>query len=68
MTAARDQLGYEDVCSFDTALEQTCEWLVDASSGRESRAVFPTLGPQLFDDTDEDRFLSSLRALSSDTA
>jgi len=33
MTAARNQLGYEDVSSFDTALEQTCEWLVDASSG-----------------------------------
>jgi nucleoside-diphosphate-sugar epimerase len=68
MTAARDQLGYEDVSSFDTALEQTCEWLVNASSGRESRAVFPTLGPQLFDYTDEDRFLSSLRTLSSGTA
>jgi nucleoside-diphosphate-sugar epimerase len=57
MTRARDQLDYEDVLSFDAALEQTCEWLVDASSARE---VFPTLGPQLFDYTDEDRFLSSL--------
>jgi nucleoside-diphosphate-sugar epimerase len=60
MTAARDQLGYKDVLSFDAALEQTCEWLVDASSGRESREVFPTLGPDLFDYAEEERFLSSL--------
>ena len=62
MTAARDQLGYEDVSSFDAALEQTCKWLVDASAGRESREVFPTLGPELFDYAEEERFLSSLRS------
>jgi nucleoside-diphosphate-sugar epimerase len=65
MTEAELELRYRPVTSYAKAVRTTCEWLVEATAGRDWREVLPNLASQPGDPFDyeaEDAFLDRLRA------
>jgi len=64
MTEAEFELGYRPITTYQKAVPETCEWLVEATRGRDWREVLPVLAGhgELFDYADEDEFLRGLTA------
>lgn len=67
MSAARDELGYRPVTSYEQALPETVDWLAGRLRGRDWRAAFPDMAANyapardLFDYAAEDRWLEQHR-------
>jgi nucleoside-diphosphate-sugar epimerase len=65
MTEAEFEVGYRPVTSYEKAVRPTCEWLVEATRGRDWREVLVGAGDhyaKLFDYEAEDDFLRKLTA------
>lgn len=64
LTVARDELGFTGDMVYDVAIEETCQWLVDATRDRPWEQVLPRAAhfyPDQFDYEAEDRFLERKR-------
>jgi nucleoside-diphosphate-sugar epimerase len=64
MTEAEFELGYRPITTYEKAVPETCEWLVEATRGQDWRDVLPVLAGhgELFDYAAEDEFLRGLTA------
>jgi nucleoside-diphosphate-sugar epimerase len=64
MTEAEFELGYRPLTTYEKAVPETCEWLVEATRGRDWREVLPALAEhgELFDYAAEDAFVRGLTA------
>jgi len=64
MTEAEFEVGYRPVTTYEKAIPETCEWLVEATRDRDWREVLPSLAdkPEVFDYDAEDE---SVRALTA---
>jgi nucleoside-diphosphate-sugar epimerase len=68
MTEAEFEVGYRPITTYEKAVPETCEWLVEATRGREWREVLPVLAGHdeqdgtLFDYAAEDAFVRGLTA------
>jgi nucleoside-diphosphate-sugar epimerase len=65
MSAAEIDLGYRAVTTYRKAVPETCEWVVDATKGRDWREALPGSAKFMADSFDyeaEDRFVRELTA------
>jgi nucleoside-diphosphate-sugar epimerase len=64
MTEAEFEVGYRPITTYRKAVPETCEWLVEATRGRDWREVLPVLAEhgELFDYEAEDAYLRGLTA------
>jgi nucleoside-diphosphate-sugar epimerase len=63
MDKARDEFGYQPVTTYDRAIGETVEWVVDATRGKDWRLVLPQAADYLgtkFDYEREDTLIRSL--------
>lgn len=64
MTKAKQELGYEPVTTYEEAIGETAQWVIDASRGRDWREVLPRAADYLGDKFDydaEDALIAKLR-------
>ena len=64
MTEAEFEVGYRPITTYEKAVPETCEWLIEATRGREWREALPVLAGhgELFDYEAEDAYLRDLTA------